>query len=380
MEFLIVISTKTVVVIIPTYNEALIIEKTIHEVFSALSSSEDISHVLVFDSCSMDNTQNIVLDLKAIYSRLHLQTEPEKTGLGSAYGQAMRYALDTLHADIVVEFDADLSHQPHYLPQIIEQMRTHDVVIGSRYIKGGSIPENWGWHRKLLSIVGNLVARSILTSKYKDFTSGFRATHYVVLNKILPKQFISNQYAYKIELLWRLHKAKAKIVEYPIEFIDRKQGQSKLPTNSVVDSLRVLMTLRYHELKPYFSMCTVGLIGLLLQGMLYNLLRLQCSPFFAAQIAVSVAILNNFILNNHFTFKQRHLNNQFKSAAFFIGYSVLIIGFQSNWTKLGVHYFGTGYLKENLIVASGVFIGSLLNYIFYSRIIWRKKKAAVMSS
>lgn len=247
------IHTKTVVVIIPTYNEALIIAKTIHEVFNALSNTDVTTHILVFDSCSTDNTQKIVLDLKSIYSCLHLQTEPQKTGLGSAYGQAMRYALNSLSADIVVEFDADLSHQPHYLPQIIQQMRTHDVVIGSRYVKGGSIPKKWGWHRKLLSIVGNVVVRSILTPKYKDFTSGFRATHYLVLNKTLPPKFISDNYAYKIELLWRLHKAKAKIVEHPIDFIDRAKGQSKLPANSILDSLRVLLILRYQELKSYLS-------------------------------------------------------------------------------------------------------------------------------
>jgi dolichol-phosphate mannosyltransferase len=370
---------KNVVVIIPTYNEALVIEKTINEVFKALSTSNVVTHVLVFDSCSTDNTQEIVLDLKTIYPNLHLQTESEKTGLGSAYLQAMRYALTMLDADIVVEFDADLSHQPHYLPKIIEKMRGYDVVVGSRYIKGGSIPKNWGWHRKLLSILGNLVSRIMLTPKYKDFTSGFRATHSLTLNKILPKQFISKNYAYKLELLWLLHKANAKITEHPIEFIDREKGQSKLPANSITDSLHVLATLRIRELKPYLNMCLVGLIGLIIQCLVYNLLRIKYTPFFCAQIAVSIAILNNFILNNQYTFKRRILNNPFKSATFFIGYSLLMICFQSYWVQLGTSYLGTGYLKENIILSSGVFIGSLINYFFYSRIIWRDEKATVVT-
>ena len=365
---------KKVVIIIPTYNEALVIEKTIHEVYKALSVVDLNVHILIFDSCSTDNTQEVVLGLKATYPNVHLQTEPKKTGLGSAYLQAMNFALTELNADIVFEFDADLSHQPQYLLPMIEQMRTHDVVVGSRYVKGGSIPQNWGWNRKLLSIVGNYVARVMLTPKYKDFTSGFRATHYLVLNKVLPKQFISNNYAYKLELLWSLHKSKAKIIEHPIEFIDREQGQSKLPANSILDSLRVLTTLRYRELKSYLSMCTVGLVGLILQCIIYNFLRLKFSPLFAAQIAVSAAIINNFILNSQFTFKNRLISNQVKSAAVFIGYSFLMIGFQSSWVQIGVHYFGMGYLKENIIVASGVAIGSLLNYIFYSRIIWPEKK------
>jgi dolichol-phosphate mannosyltransferase len=101
---------------------------------------------------------------------------------------------------------------------------------------------------------------------------------------------------------------------------------------------------------------------------------LQWTPFFAAQIAVTAAIINNFILNNQFTFKRCGIRSHFKSAAFFIGYSILMIGLQSNWVHLGVDYFGSGYLKENLIVASGVFVGSLLNYVFYTRVIWRNQK------
>lgn len=378
MEFALFMNMKTVVIIIPTYNESLVIEETIHQVFKATASSTTNVHVLIFDSCSTDNTQDLVSKLQETYPQLHLKTEPQKTGLGSAYLQAMRYALTHLGADIIIEFDADLSHQPHYLLPIIEKMQDHDVVVGSRYIKGGSIPQNWGWHRKLLSKLGNIVARLILTSKYKDFTSGFRATHYAALNKALPEQFISNHYAYKLELLWALHKTKAKIAEYPIEFVDREQGQSKLPANSIFDSLRVVITLRFHELKPYISMCTVGLIGLVIQGLVYNVLRINCSPFFAAQLAVIAAILNNFILNNQFTFKKRSLSQRFKSFAFFIGYSVLMVGFQSNWVRLGINYFGTGYIKENLMMFSGVVLGSVINYFFYSRLIWREERQQVI--
>lgn len=374
MEFALFMNMKTVVIIIPTYNESLVIEETIHQVFKATSSSAINFHVLVFDSCSTDNTQDIVSRLQKHYPQLHLLTEPKKTGLGSAYLQAMRYALTHLGANIIVEFDADLSHQPHYLLSMIEKMHDHDVVVGSRYIKGGSIPRNWSWHRKLLSKLGNIVARIALTPKYKDFTSGFRAIHYLALNKALPERFISNNYAYKLELLWALHKTKAKIAEYPIEFLDREKGKSKLPANSIFDSLRVLATLRFHELKPYFSMCAVGLIGLVIQCLVYNVLRLNFAPFFAAQLAVVAAVVNNFILNNQVTFKKRSLNQRFKSFAFFVGYSVLMVGFQGNWVRLGINYFGTGYLKENLIMVSGVILGSVLNYLFYSRLIWREKR------
>ncbi len=374
MEFALSMSMKTVVVIIPTYNESLVIEETIHQVFKATSSPEFSVHILIFDSCSTDNTQDVVSRLQKTYPQLHLITEPQKTGLGSAYLQAMRYALNNLGADIVIEFDADLSHQPRYLLPMLEAMRDHDVVVGSRYVKGGSIPQNWGWHRKVLSKLGNIVARMVLTPKYKDFTSGFRATHYLALNKALPEQFISNHYAYKLELLWALHKTKAKIIEYPIVFVDRVQGESKLPANSIFDSLNVLARLRFKELKPYISMCAVGLVGLILQCLTYNLLRFYCTPFIAAQVAVLVAIINNFILNNQITFKNRNSKLRFKSFAFFVGYSLIMMGFQSNWMRFGVNYLGTGLLKENLIMLSGIAVGSVLNYLFYSRMVWREKR------
>ena len=162
--------------------------------------------------------------------------------------QAMRHALEQLHADIIVEFDADLSHQPQYLISLLDALKQYDVAIGSRYVRGGAIPNNWGLHRKILSVLGNYVARIILTMRYKDFTSGFRATRRNVLLDVLPSHFLSNQYAYKLHLLWILHKSKAKICEVPIQFIDREKGVSKLPTNSINDSLRVIFTLRFREM------------------------------------------------------------------------------------------------------------------------------------
>ena len=238
-------SVEKVVIIIPTYNEEEVILETISALSAVQETSKDFAiHVLIFDSASTDSTQSIVRDLQAKYSWLALQTENQKSGLGSAYLQAMQYALDKMQADIVIEFDADLSHQPKYLLPMLEKIKTADVVLGSRYIEGGSIPSDWGWHRKLISILGNQVARFILTSKYKDFTSGFRVTRRGPLQTALRENFISKHYAYKLQLLWVLYRNNAQIIEYPIDFIDREKGKSKLPANSILDSLRVIFHLR----------------------------------------------------------------------------------------------------------------------------------------
>lgn len=362
------------VIIIPTYEEALGIERTLHEVFKTCSSLLHNIHVLIFDSASQDDTQNIVKRLQKQYANLHLKTESKKTGLGSAYLQAMRYALNHLNADVVMEFDADLSHQPHYIIPILEQLRSCDVVIGSRYVKGGSIPKNWGYHRKFLSRMGNYISRILLTPKYKDFTSGFRATNHVALHNALPQQFISNHYAYKLELLWNLHKSNAKIIEYPIAFVDRDTGVSKLPANSIVDSLYVLGVLRFNELKSYLNMCAIGGLGLFVQCLVYNVLRFNLSPFISAQIAVTAAIMNNFLLNNKYTFQKRNVDKSLKRFGYFLGFSILMVVAQSHWIDYGVRNLGGGLIKENFIVACGVITGSVLNYLFYSRLLWAKKK------
>jgi dolichol-phosphate mannosyltransferase len=243
------------VVIIPTYNEELVITETVRQVFAATEDLVDFSvEILIFDSASKDQTPTIIEALIPQYAgKLHLQKEPNKTGLGSAYMQAMHYALDELKADIVVEFDADLSHQPQYLAPMLELLKTSDVVMGSRYLVGGSIPANWGLQRKLLSVMGNHVARLTLTRRYHDLTSGFRATRRDILIQALPSQFYSNHYAYKLHLLWLLHKHQARIVEFPIHFIDREKGESKLPANSIKDALRVIAKLRYTEAKQLFK-------------------------------------------------------------------------------------------------------------------------------
>ena len=242
---------QKIIIIIPTHNEALVIAETIQQVFEEIAHIPDYDlDILVFDSASKDQTQAIVRRLMTLYpGRLHLQTEAKKTGLGSAYLQAMRYALSDLKADVVVEFDADLSHQPKYLAPMIASLKTHDVVLGSRYVEGGTIPASWPLIRRLLSILGNRLARLLLSPVYRDFTSGFRMTRAGVLAQCLTDQFLSNHYAYKLHLFWLLHQSKARIHEYPIEFFDRQKGTSKLPRFSILDSLRVLLILRWRMIK-----------------------------------------------------------------------------------------------------------------------------------
>lgn len=237
-------------IIIPTHNEAESIEKTIHALELMFEDILDYEmSILVFDSASTDRTPTILKQLQNQYSNVSIQSEATKTGLGSAYIQAMSYAMDHLKADILFEFDADGSHQPRFIPKMLEKLEQgYDVVIGSRYIRGGSIAVNWPWYRQFISLAGNWIARLFLSARYKDFTSGFRATKTTALSNIDLNTLLSKQYAYKIHLFWALHRSGAKIAEYPIEFIDRENGYSKFPKNNICESLIVILKLRWRAL------------------------------------------------------------------------------------------------------------------------------------
>lgn len=244
------------VIIIPTYNEEGHIEDTINKIeqFNTKSERHNI-HILVYDSHSTDKTATIVQSLQQRYDNITLLTEQAKTGLGAAYAKAMRYVIDHLDADIVVEYDADGSHQPCYLLQMLDAINQGaDVVVGSRYIKGGKIDANWGWHRHLISRVGNGIARFFLTRRFFDFTSGYRATRVSMLKKVPFENLLSKSYAYKLHLFWELYQVGSDIVEIPITFIDRQYGVSKFPKNNIIESLKVVILLRLRVLRA-------GLLG-----------------------------------------------------------------------------------------------------------------------
>jgi dolichol-phosphate mannosyltransferase len=375
---------EIVVIVVPTYNEVEIIAETVvqlEKVFGALDASKYEPHILVYDSNSPDGTAAIVTKLKNQYNNLHLVVEKKKSGLGSAYAKAMQYAMDDLKADVIFEFDADGSHQPLYLKRMLKELDDGaDVVIGSRYIKGGKIPAEWSIDRKFLSYVGNIISRLFLTYKYKDFTSGFRGTRTVFLRKIKLDRLLSKNYAYKLHLFWALHKLKAKIVEHPIEFMDRKKGYSKFPKNNIIESLKVVILLRFFELERYIKVCCVGLVGMAVQFSLFNIFRYLGAPSVLANlIGIEVAVICGFLLNNRFTFKEhtikkgdgflRYISKLAQYNLFSVGSMIL----QTLLLSIAIIIFGHGHLIENVAVFVGIILGSILNYFIYSRWLWRIK-------
>lgn len=246
---------EKVVVIIPTYNEAENIGGAIDQLQQAFAPVGNYQlRILVFDSNSPDGTAQIVAEKQTQYPNITLLSENEKSGLGSAYVKAMQHASDQMNADIVFEFDADGSHRPDYFPLLLRCFDNGaDVVVGSRFVKGGSIPTEWAFKRKFLSVAGNWLSRLVLHPSIKDYTSGFRGTRVTALKKINLDKLLSKNYAYKIHLMWELRCSGAKIVEYPINFIDREKGYSKFPKNNATESLSLIFKLRFLAIKRYFT-------------------------------------------------------------------------------------------------------------------------------
>ena len=241
-----------VVVVLPTYNE----RENIPRIVPALFALEIPNlRVLVVDDNSPDGTGQIVEDLahESIYNgRLALLRRAKKQGLGPAYIEGFKYAL-ALGADLVIQMDADLSHQPKYIPQLLEQARLFDIVIGSRYAAGGSVDAGWGPLRKLLSWWANrLYTPAILGLPIRDATGGFRIYQRDCLIGMDLNKVKANGYVFMVELAYVAHRLAYRIGEIPIHFPDRQHGASKMSSAIALEAaLRVWqIRFRHRLLKP----------------------------------------------------------------------------------------------------------------------------------
>jgi dolichol-phosphate mannosyltransferase len=217
-------------VIIPTYNE---IEnmKTLLPVLMHLQQQFD---VLVVDDSSPDGTAGFVQEFAKTQSRVHVLVRPAKQGLGKAYLAGFDWGLKNNY-DVLTEMDADFSHAPKHLDEILALIDQHDVVIGSRYVPGGGTV-NWGLLRKIISRGGSIYSRMILGYPLRDWTGGFNCWRREVLEKINLSGIRSNGYSFQIELKYKALKNGYKIHEAPIIFEDRRVGQSKMSLKIVLEA------------------------------------------------------------------------------------------------------------------------------------------------
>ena len=232
-----------IVIIIPTYNERENIIKLIPIIYQIFRKTEGNWSILIVDDNSPDGTWQVVEELQQKYQSLYLLRRSEKKGLGSAYRAGFKYALDTLNIDVIFEMDADLSHNPRLLPSFLEMIdRGYDVVVGSRYIKGGGTI-NWPMTRRIISLGANMIANILLGLHMKDVTSGYRCYRKWVIEKINISSITSEGYAFQEEMLYRAKKVNARLGETPILFINRQIGQSKLSKKEILHFFKKIIQL-----------------------------------------------------------------------------------------------------------------------------------------
>lgn len=220
------------IVVVPTYNEAENLPLLVPEVLAQDPSIE----VLVVDDASPDGTGKLADDLGTRHpGRVHVLHREGVRGLGRAYRDGIARALE-LGADVVVQMDCDFSHPPATLRTMLEEIREHDVVLGSRYLKGITVV-NWPIERILISWGANKYARVVTGLPISDITGGFRCMRRGVLEKIGLEKIRSDGYAFQIEVNYRLNKYGAKVKEIPFFFLDRERGESKLSLGIAVEAL-----------------------------------------------------------------------------------------------------------------------------------------------
>jgi dolichol-phosphate mannosyltransferase len=226
--------------ILPTYNEAPNIEAMVASVRNVLPSSR---RILIVDDSSPDGTGEIADRLAAEHEDIEVLHRPVKQGLGPAYLAGFRRALDG-GADLVLEMDSDFSHDPAYLPRLLDAARNADLVLGSRYVPGGGVSE-WGPLRRAISRGGSAYARVVLGVPIRDLTGGFKCFRREVLEAIDLDSVDSRGYAFQVETTYRAIRAGFRVVEVPIVFRERRVGASKMSRAIVAEAVWRVPTLRF---------------------------------------------------------------------------------------------------------------------------------------
>lgn len=224
-------SLERVLVIIPTYNES----ENIESITARLRTAVPRAHILIADDNSPDGTGRIADELSAADDHIHVLHRPGKQGLGAAYLAGFRWGLERDY-QVLVEMDADGSHQPEQLPAMLEALEDADMVKGSRWVKGGSVV-NWAKSRELLSRGASLYTRLWLGLPVKDTTGGFTAFRADTLRGISLDEIASAGYCFQIDLVWRAVRAGFRVKEVPIEFLEREFGTSKMSRNIITEAL-----------------------------------------------------------------------------------------------------------------------------------------------
>lgn len=370
-----------VVVIIPTYNERdnIIVLLTALEAACKTVTRHSISYLIV-DDTSPDGTHDVVTKYQKIHKNVFI-ISGKKEGLGKALLRGMTYAVEHLNADIILQIDADLSHDPKIAPQLIRALDDGvTFAVGSRYIPGGGIPDNWGVIRKIYSIVGNAVVRFGLGHfQVRDWTGGYRAYIRKFYDENHNEMTSYNGYVFQIAFLHKAIHHGAIVKEIPFHFSDRLYGHSKIaPAEYIFNIYKYIFIARFQELMTgsFGKFLVVGGTGFILNAVILIVLHTVNWPATWANLAgAAVAIFSNFNLNNIWTFKNQKISGigQYlgKLLQFYATSAFGVIVIQTGMIWIGVRLFGDRQYFVFFLLGTAILL--IWNYVIYSKVIWKMK-------
>ena len=378
-----------IVIVMPAYNEAenvgLMIPALFDKEFPKIGGAE--MHLLIVDDNSPDKTGDVVKKQMEKYKNLHL-LQGEKKGLGWAYVRGFRYAVDKIGADAVMEMDADFQHPPRFVKSMVDAyLAGADYVIGSRYIKGGSVPREWALFRKAVSYFGNLFIRLVLLKpKLHDLTTGFRLTKVKgVLDKIdLENLMELERFSHKVDLFYQSVKNAKKVVEVPLQFAARTKEISKFNPKETISTFRLAIILGIKDKIRFIRFGIVGFVGFLVNYLGLEVLKIfGLSTYWSTLIATEAAIISNFIFNNIWTFKDKTITKvtevipQFAkfnlSSLFAVIVQPLIV------TGVAKMFGDTSVVRLVALTFALVFVVIPYNYAVYNIFIWKTWKLPFLS-
>ena len=228
-------------IVIPTYNEAETIPSLINELFEKIKQLVERLDILIIDDSSPDGTADIARELGAKYEKITVIQRPKKMGLGAAYKEGFSHVLEKLDSELVLQMDADHSHQPSEIPNMLEKIKNFDFLVASRHVEGSDVI-GWGIGRKVTHSIAGVIARICAKIEIKDSTSGFRMFKKKTLEKIDFKNIRSDGFAFQIEVLYQLKQLGMKGLEVPTIFVNRTEGSSKMGSREMMQFIKMCIS------------------------------------------------------------------------------------------------------------------------------------------
>jgi len=366
---------NSLLIIIPTYNEIENIVPFVEEVFSRVPDA----HILVVDDNSPDGTAAAVEKIAGEKSALHILKRSGKQGLASAYIDGFKWGIPRGY-DVFLEMDADFSHNPEYIPEMLEQIKTHDVVIGSRNIKGGGV-EGWSALRNMISKGGSLYSRIILSCPIMDLTGGFNMWRKSALEKIGLDGIISKGYSFQVEMKFKAYHYGCSVKEIPILFPDRKRGNSKMSKKIFLEALVNIWKIKKemkinNAIDQFIKFAVTGGLGSVTNLSIFFLCAdLAKLPEIPISIGCFIiAVTQNYIINHLWSFRQESHAEKLSIKKWFMFMCGSLLGLTINIIVMRfiIKHFNIPW--KFIAQACGIAAGMVFNFTVSKLVIFKRRK------